>query len=171
MSLPIYGDVLVISCMRNIEHLIKIKKLNKNRKGSIEGLPLQLMIMIIIATMGTAILVGWMGSIDSPKSIGTVEVVSGDIVLNGSSTSDGVLEIYVADQNGNPLSGATVVLSGLGVTDRNGKTAHLNTDSGGYAKFDGLRITLRGAEIGFITVNVSMSEYGENNSTRVAVIS
>ena len=155
--------------MRKIERLTK--KLNRNKRGSIEGLPLQLMIMIIIATIGTAILVGWMGNIDSPKSIGTVEVVSGDILLDGNSTSNGIIEIYVTDQDKNPLSGATVVLSGLGVTDKNGKTAYANTDSRGYAKFEGLHITLRGAEIGFITINVSMSEYGENNSTRVAVIS
>ncbi|MCL2510236.1 MAG: hypothetical protein FWF07_04060 [Methanomassiliicoccaceae archaeon] len=155
--------------MRKIERLTK--KLHRNKRGSIEGLPLQLMIVIIIATMGTAILVGWMGSIDSPKSIGTVDVVSGDILLNGGSTYDGMVEIYVADQNGNPLGGATVVLSGMGVTDKNGRTAYLNTDSSGYAKFDGLRISLRGAGVGFITVNVSMSDYGENNTARVAVIS
>jgi hypothetical protein len=148
-----------------------MKKLNRNKKGSIEGLPLQLMIMIIIATMGTAILIGWMGSIETPKHIGSVEVVSGDIVLNGNSTSEGVIEIFVSDQNGNPLNGATIVLSGLGVTDKNGKTAYTNTDSRGYAKFEGLKITLRGSDIGFITINVSMPEYGENNSTRVAVIS
>jgi thiosulfate reductase cytochrome b subunit len=63
------------------------------------------------------------------------------------------------------------VLSGLGVTDKNGKTAYMTTNSGGYATFDGLHVTLRGAGIGFITVNVSMSEYGENNTARVAVIS
>jgi len=148
-----------------------MKKLNRNKKGSIEGLPLQLMIMIIIATMGTAILIGWMGNIDTPKHIGGVEVVSGDIVLNGNSTTSGYVEVYVTDQNGNPLSGATVVLSGLGVADKNGKTAYANTDSMGYAKFDNLKISLRNSEIGFITVNVSMPEYGENNSTRVAVIS
>jgi len=129
------------------------------------------MIIIIIATMGTAILVGWMSNIDSPSSIRTVDVISGDILLDGSSTSEGSIEVYVADQNGNPLSGATVVLSGLGVTDKNGKTAYMTTNSGGYAKFDGLRISLRGADIGFITVNVSKSDYGENNTARVAVIS
>ncbi|MDR1404410.1 MAG: hypothetical protein LBJ20_02425 [Candidatus Methanoplasma sp.] len=155
--------------MRNMQHLIK--KLGKNKKGSIEGLPLQLMIMIIIATMGTAILVGWMGSIDSPKHIGSVEVVSGEIILDGNSTSDGAIRIYVSDQDGNPLGGATVVLSGLGVTDGNGRTAYKTTDSRGYAEFEHLSITLRGADIGFITVNVSMSEYGENNTARVAVIS
>jgi hypothetical protein len=155
--------------MSNKQRLMK--KLNRSKKGSIEGLPLQLMIMIIIATMGTAILIGWMGNIDTPKHIGGVEVVSGDIVLNGNNTTNGYIEVYVTDQNGNPLSGATVVLSGLGVADKNGKTAYANTNSMGYATFDGLKITLRGSEIGFITVNVSMPEYGENNSTRVAVIS
>ena len=148
-----------------------IRKLNRNKKGSIEGLPLQLMIMIIIATMGTAILIGWMGNIDTPKHIGGVEVVSGDIVLNGNSTTSGYIEVYVTDQNGNPLSGATVVLSGLGVADKNGKTAYANTDSMGRAVFEGLKINLRNSEIGFINVNVSMPEYGENNNTRVAVIS
>ncbi|MDR1691148.1 MAG: carboxypeptidase-like regulatory domain-containing protein [Candidatus Methanoplasma sp.] len=155
--------------MRNIEKLMK--RFKTDRKGSIEGLPLQLMIMIIIATMGTAILVGWMGDIESPKHIGAVEVVSGDVILDGNSTSDGIIEVFVSDQDGNPISGATVVLSGLGVTDKNGKTAYMTTDGSGCAKFDGLRITLRGSDIGFITVNVSMSEYGENNNTRVAVIS
>jgi hypothetical protein len=153
--------------MRKKQHLMK--KLKKSKKGSIEGLPLQLMIMIIIATMGTAILIGWMGDIDSPKSIKTVEVVSGDIYLNGG-TYNGTVEIYVADQEGNPLSGATVMLSGLGVTDKDGRTAFTKTDSRGYAKFEGLNITLRGSNLGFITVNVSMSEYGENSNTRVAVI-
>jgi len=155
--------------MSNKQRLIR--KLNSNKKGSIEGLPLQLMIMIIIATMGTAILIGWMSNIDTPKHIGGVEVVSGDIVLNGNSTTNGYIEVYVTDQNGNPLSGATVVLSGLGVADKNGKTAYANTDSMGRAVFDGLKITLRNSEIGFINVNVSMPEYGENNNTRVAVIS
>lgn len=35
--------------------------------GGIEGLPLQLMIIILVATMGTAIIVGWMGSIETPN--------------------------------------------------------------------------------------------------------
>lgn len=41
--------------------------------GGIEGLPLQLMIIILVATMGTAIIVGWMGSIETPQSIGSVD--------------------------------------------------------------------------------------------------
>ena len=153
-----------------MRHKKLMTRLKNDRRGSIEGLPLQLMIMIVIATMGTAILVGWMGSIDSPHTIGSVEVTSGDILLDGNFTDSAIVEIYVTDQDGNPLKGATVVLSGLGVSDSNGKTAYCNTDSSGRAYFEGLRVSLRGAEIGFITVNVSLSEYGENNTARIAVI-
>ncbi|MDR0524015.1 MAG: hypothetical protein LBG62_06320 [Candidatus Methanoplasma sp.] len=141
-----------------------------DRAGSIEGLPLQLMIVIIIATMGTAILVGWMGSVEMPKSIGSVDVLSGEIVLDGGRTDSGSAEVLVCDQSGNPLRGATVVLSGLGVTGSDGRTAHSLTDSSGTARFEGLRMSLRGSEIGFITVNVSMSGYGENSAARIAVI-
>ncbi len=153
--------------MRNIKRLMNLRK---NRKGGIEGLPLQLMIVILVATMGTAILIGWMGNIEAPKSIGDVDVVSGDIVLDGTRTSNGHVEIYVTDQSGNPLSGATVILTGLGVTDSTGKTAHAVTDSDGRVEFNNLKISLRGASHGFINVKVSMSDYGENNSARIAVI-
>ena len=37
----------------------------KEDSGGIEGLPLQLMIIILVATMGAAILVGWMGNIEA----------------------------------------------------------------------------------------------------------
>lgn len=154
--------------MKRIRHP---KRLNNNRKGSIEGLPLQLMIVILVATMGTGILLGWMNSIDTPNSIGSVDVVSSDIDMNGEyRINDGHIEIFVTDQDGNPLKGATVVLSGLGVCDKNGGTAYGTTDSTGYISFSDLSITMRGSTVGFITVNVSMSDYGENTSARIAVI-
>ena len=132
-------------------------------------MPLQLMIVIIVATLGTAIIMGWMGNIEGPRSIGSVEVLSGDILLRDGSTSTGMVDIRVTDQDGNPLEGATVVLTGLGVTDRYGKTVHGYTDAKGRVSFSGLMITMNG-NIGFITVNVSDPNHGENNATRIAVI-
>lgn len=147
-------------------------KLNKNKKGSIEGLPLQLMIVIIIATMGTAILLGWMGNIDTPNSIDTVDIVPGQITLNGNTmTNDATVDIYVADQDGNPIANALVSLNGLGVMYSDGSTAYAITDSTGNAHFDNLHITLRGSNVGFISVEVNQSDYGSNNSARIAVIS
>lgn len=158
--------------MRIMKHLIKNRRnrISNNRRGGIEGLPLQLMIVILVATLGTAIILGWMGNIEGPQSIGSVDVTSKDIVLVNGSTANGIVEVRITDQDGEPIEGATVVLSGLGVTDRNGKTAYTNTDLNGRATLTGLRITMNNGSIGFITVNVSSSDHGENNTARIAVI-
>ena len=161
------------------------KALRKNRKGGIEGLPLQLMIIIMIATLGTAIIVGWMGNIEEPQSIGKVVVDSGDIDLTGSSPvyssnnalgsnnntyrSNETVVITVYDQSGNPLDGATVVLTGLGVTDSNGNTAHGTTNDDGTGTFSNLKMKMTG-HVGYITVEVSKSGYGEDSSCRITVI-
>ncbi|HKM13498.1 MAG TPA: carboxypeptidase-like regulatory domain-containing protein [Candidatus Methanomethylophilaceae archaeon] len=156
--------------MRKLKRLIGRNRISNNRRGGIEGLPLQLIIVMLIATMGTAIILGWMGNIEGPKVIGDVDVTSDEIVLVNGSTLNGRISIVVTDQDGNPIEGATVVLTGLGITDRNGKTPHGTTDSKGYANIMGLNITMKNSAIGFITVNVSASGYGENNTARVTVI-
>ncbi len=160
------------------------KALRKNRKGGIEGLPLQLMIIIMIATLGTAIIVGWMGNIEEPHSIGSVDVESGDLDLTKvnstySTTASGSFGSYyrsnedviitVYDQSGNPLSDATVVLSGLGVTDSEGNTVHGNTDDEGRVVFNDLRMRMN-SHVGYLTVEVSKSGYGEDSSCRITVI-
>lgn len=160
-----------------------------NRKGGIEGLPLELMIIIIIATMGTAILVGWMGNIETPHSIGGVDVETGtlgdsdittQISLDGKGSTDAAcIGVYVRDQDGNPLKGATVVLSGLNVaktaTDQATSTktyssAYATTDNNGLATLDNLHLALKGGSVGFVTVSVSMPGYGENTAAKVAVV-
>ena len=152
-----------------------ISKLRKNKGGGIEGLPLQLMIVILVATLGTAIIIGWMGSLEAPSHIGSVNVDSGDIILDNISGSErytdaAYAKIYVADQNGDGLAGATVVLTGCGVTTRAGNTVHGVTDAKGYVEFNDLRVSLRGQNIGFVTVEVSKSGYGTDSTARIAVI-
>ncbi|MFA5452258.1 MAG: carboxypeptidase-like regulatory domain-containing protein [Candidatus Methanomethylophilaceae archaeon] len=151
------------------------KRLSRNKKGSIEGLPLQLMILIIIATLGTAVIIGWMGNIETPSSIGDVTVDTNEIRLSGTAsngyyTTYSPVKICVTDQNGNPLEGATIVLMGLGVTDANNNTAYKTTDNTGCVSFNGLKIKLGSSNIGFITANVSKAGYGEDSSCRLTVI-
>jgi len=163
---------------RDSLYMISIKsisRLRKNRKGGIEGLPLQLMIVILVATLGTAILIGWMSSLEAPSQIGSVNVDSDDIILNKTSgtekyTDTGYVKIYVTDQNGDALPGATVILTGCGVVTGTGTTAHGVTDAKGYIEFEDLRVSLRGQKIGFVTVEVSKSGYGTNSSAKIAVI-
>lgn len=154
---------------------MSISSLRKNRDGGIEGLPLQLMIMVLVATLGTAVIIGWMGSLEMPPSIGSVNAESGDIVLDMASgsehyTESGHVRIYVTDQNGDGLAGATVVLSGCGVSVSGGGTVHGVTDNKGYIEFSNLHVSLHGSKIGFITVDVSKSGYGTDSAARIAVI-
>ena len=153
-----------------------IRDLRNDRGGGIEGLPLQLMIIILVATMGTAIIVGWMGSIETPHSIGDVTVDDGEVI--GTSGTIDSLTITVRDQDGNYLEGATVVLQGMNVKmtveDEDGirqSTAYSTTDSSGKAVFKDLTIDPSGtSSVGFLYVTVSKAGYGEDSSTRVTVI-
>jgi hypothetical protein len=152
-----------------------MKELRKNKSGGIEGLPLHLMIIIMVATLGTAIILGWMGSLSTPTYIGSVNVDSGDIVLDKTSgnenyTDSGYVRIFVTDQNGNGLSGVTVVLTGCNVSTKNGQTVHGTTDADGYVEFRDLHVSMYGAKIGFITVEVSKSGYGSDSGAKIAVI-
>ena len=157
-------------------HGLKRRALRKNKNGGIEGLPLQLMIIIMVATLGTAIIVGWMGNIEEPHSINKVEVDSNEIELGSNMARSGSyycvdedVVITVYDQSGNPLEGATVILSGLGVKDSNGGTPHANTDSNGTVVFKDLNLKMTGTH-GYLDVEVSKSGYGENSSCRITVV-
>ena len=160
-----------------------LDKLKTDRKGSVEGIPLQFMIMMIVAVAAVGILGGWMANISTPQSISDVEVSSGV----ASCESDGSLSdivILVRDQDGNPLDDATVILEGLGIqmfVDTNGngtiddgeteKTkAVIQTGEDGKADFTGLSITPPKGGFGSITVNVMKSGYGEFNSTEIVVV-
>mgnify|MGYP003225205835 CR=1 FL=1 len=67
---------------------MKYRDIRTDRSGGIEGLPLQLMIVILVATMGTAIIVGWMGNIEAPHAIGDVET-PGPIIDASGGTMNG----------------------------------------------------------------------------------
>jgi protocatechuate 3,4-dioxygenase beta subunit len=133
------------------------------------------MIIILVATLGTAIIIGWMGSLETPQSIGSVDVEVENIPLNDISGSErftdtGYAKIFVSDQNGNGLAGATVVLNGCNAVDAEGKTVYGVTDASGYVEFDNIHASLRGAKVGHITVEVSKSGFGSNSSARISVI-
>ncbi|MDR0334349.1 MAG: carboxypeptidase-like regulatory domain-containing protein [Methanomassiliicoccaceae archaeon] len=154
---------------------INLRRLRKDRGGGIEGLPLQLMIIILIATLGTAIILGWMGSLSTPNGIGTVSIDSGGIDLdqkNGTEyfTDSGYVRIFVADQNGDALDGAAVVLRGCGAATSDGKTVYGITDADGFVEFRDVHASLRGAKTGFIDVEVSKSGYGNNSTAKIMVI-
>ncbi len=132
---------------------------------------MQLIIIIMVATIGTGIILGWVSNIESPKYIGGVTVDTENIQLeNGLADGGYVVSVTVTDQDRNPLEGATVVLLGLSVCDETDGTPVGITDSDGNVIFGGLQIMMKHSPIGYITVHVSEPEHGEHNSTRIPVI-
>lgn len=151
-----------------------VKSLGRDRRAAIEGLPLQLMILVIIAGLATTVIVGWMGSIDMPKGIGAVTVEPGHILLtegdNGIRYAEDVsLEVMVLDRMGDPIPGAAVVLSGSSVSDGKGSAVYSVTDSDGIARFNSLSMQTAGG-MGHVDVTVSKSGYGSNSETKVLLI-
>ena len=88
--------------------------MGKNKKGGIEGLPLHLLIVIVIASLGLSMMVGWMNNIEEPTTISRVEAYATPV--EGDYGKDFNITIVVYDNKGNPVEGAAVALTGLGVT-------------------------------------------------------
>jgi hypothetical protein len=153
------------------------KMMRGDRNGGIEGLPLQLMIMVIVAGLGTAVLVGWMGGLSAPEAISSVngnpsEIILSDGDLDGTYENDDItLTIFVRDQNGDAITSASVVLNGCGIRDSDGSSVYGTTDAEGKIMFDGLTASHYGGGIDFITVTVAKAGMGTDSSLQVPVIS
>ncbi|MBM4237280.1 MAG: carboxypeptidase regulatory-like domain-containing protein [Euryarchaeota archaeon] len=151
--------------------------IGRDKDGGIEGLPLQLMIMVAIAGIGMAIILGWMTGLEAPKSIGAVYSSPTELVLedddgDGVYESDGIsIVITVLDQNGDGVQGATVLLEGMNVvTSVDGKHVHGMTDDTGRVRFSGLSASQVGSSIGFVTVTVTKAGYGTDSNLTIPVI-
>ena len=151
------------------------KSIKRNKDGGIEGLPLQLMVMVLVAGLGTTVIMGWMSSIETPPSIAVVHCVQGEVRLtsisNGYPSGTNImLTIFVSDQDGNPIPDASVMLSGANVKTSSGNTVYGKTGLDGKVAFTGLKVSLIGKNVGYITVSVSKAGYGTNDVTRIPVI-
>mgnify|MGYP003787487543 FL=1 len=166
-TLPNFGDTMRFSR----------KRISGDREGGIEGLPLQLMIMVIIAGLGTAVLVGWMGGLSAPQAISSVGASPSEVLLTDTD-GDGTFEnesvtitIVVRDQNGDAVEGASVVLDGCNVRTADGALVYGTTGTDGKATFTGLTVSSSGNGIGFITVTAAKGGMGTDSSLQIPVIS
>lgn len=159
--------------------------MRKRRAGSkgwsdcsagIEGLPLQLLIMVVIAGLGLTIVMGWMNSIAAPHSIGEVFVSPSEIFVydadgDGLYTADGLMiSVTVTDEGGDRLEGATVVLDGANVMTSDGRPARGVTDSRGQVLFTDLSVEHFGSKLTTVTVTVAKGDYGIDSSFEIPVI-
>jgi len=134
-------------------------KFGRDESGSIEGLPLQLMIIGIIASLGTAVIVGWISSIEAPVYIGQVETDPREIAVYDED-GDGVYEasldelrVRVLDANGNPVEGASVLCEGASI-DNEHHRLYGSTDASGEVVFRDMAVKITGDRIATIRLSI-----------------
>ena len=91
-------------------------RLRKNKHGALEGLPLYLIILVVIAAVAIVTIMGWMRTIQK-SDLGTIEInlkQGGKSVDTLKTGTMAYVTIYANDTNGKPLSGVAVKLEGAG---------------------------------------------------------
>ena len=129
--------------------------------GGIEGLPLQLMIVIMVATMGSAVIMGWMGNIDTPHYISSLNVEENIVYIEDGEIPD--IHIFVTDEDDDPMSGVTVRIVNSQVSHPDGKDHDVVTDSKGRATLKGW--VLEDYPVGTITLKISAYKSGYTTYT------
>lgn len=144
--------------------------------AGVEGLPLQLLIMVVVAGLGLTIVMGWMNSISTPKSIGDIFVTPGEIFVHdedgdGLYTRYGLtISVTVTDQAGDRLEGATVMLEGANVRTSDGDPVRGVTGGDGQVVFLDVCVEQFGSRLTTITVTVAKGDYGIDSTYEIPVV-
>jgi hypothetical protein len=147
---------------------IRIRKLKRDLKGGLEGMPLQLLIIVVVAVMALGMIMYWMGSINEPpKSIKviSVEVDENDEDIDLSNGNPDLIAVTVYDQDLSRVDGAVVTLDGCGFDQVSAKTGSDLAESG-TAVFDGKDVDLPpGIKTGEITVTAKKAGYAAKTTS------
>ncbi len=132
-------------------------------------MPLQLLIIVIIAAVAIAIVLGWLYMVDDPSMISTVTAEPGTIEAHGSGPySNDSFDVTVKawDQEDNPVSNAIVELTGGGLE---GGKAIGETDGNGNCEFHNLSLELGSDQTTTIDVKVTKADY-QTGTTEIVVV-
>ena len=149
------------------------RSLGRDRRGGIEGLPLELMVILVVAALGTAVLVGWFNGLDDPQddkpaTIGDVKLKYTEAMKARGASNQ--LEVFIYDTNGDPVRDASVLVTGCEVTLGQNGTPVLRTGDNGWCKFTDLRFTLpSGQDYGYATIHVSAPDCGQKSVSLMVV--
>jgi hypothetical protein len=108
-----------------------IRRIHRDEKGALEGLPLYLIILVVIAAVAIVVIMAWMGSVQDTdlESIEIAGTETDGTLVEGETYS---ITITAKGNNGKNLEGVSVEMEGAGIT----KT--LKTQSDGTVTFTGI---------------------------------
>ena len=131
-------------------------------------MPLQLLIIVVVAVMALGLIMSWMDSIDEPpKSIKVVDIeidaAYEDIDLSRGTPDE--IRVTVYDQELKKVDGAVVTLEGCGFDEISARTGSGDQDAG-TAVFDGGKVSLpSGIRTGEIKVTVKKASYATRTTS------
>ena len=102
------------------------KRLKGNNDGAVEGLPLQLIIMVAIAAIVLVIVLGWLAPWQSKVNLDALTVTPSSVDNNNET----IITVTAWDTKGNYLEGVVIEVSGSNV-----ETQVLTTGSNGTVSF------------------------------------
>jgi hypothetical protein len=107
------------------------REIKQDEKGALEGLPLYLIILVVIAAISIVIIISWLGTIQN-TDLDSIEISGTETdgtLVEGQTYS---ITITAKGNNGKNLEGVSVKIEGVGIS----KT--LKTQSDGKATFTGI---------------------------------
>ena len=102
------------------------ERLKRNKSGAVEGLPLQLIIIVAVAAIVLVIVLGWLAPWKNKVDLDTLTVTPSTVDNNNQIT----IIVTAWDTKGNHLEGVVIEMSGCNVGTR-----VLTTGSNGTASF------------------------------------
>jgi len=146
----------------------KMKHIRDDRDG-LEGLPLQLLIMAVVAGLALVVVVGWFSGLSGTpvKNIKTISIEPNPITtsnpgINVQAKKTVDVTVCAFDQGDTRIKGITVHLSGVGVdrTATDGKGADADGNEDGCVKFNSVVVILPpGVSTSELNVEVTASGY------------
>ena len=92
-----------------------MKRKKWDESGGMEGVPLQLVIVVVIGVAALGILIGWLALAGDPDPVlESISTEPEDLELNGDGrvTGDFEVEVYVYDSEGNEVDDVVVTFTG-----------------------------------------------------------
>lgn len=154
----------------------RLRRMRTDRHGGIEGMPLQLMIMVIIAGVSLAIILGWVLALPGPAVIKTVGLSHGTVGIS-SAPIDTVAKktvttftVTALDSKNQPIPNILVTLEGSITLGRLAKADGDDTSVDGSVTFTSLEFRLPvGVASGSVRVSVQKSGFTSPSPVEVLV--
>jgi hypothetical protein len=138
-----------------------MRKLRSDRRGGLEGMPLQLLILVIVAGVALAVILGWVLSLPPPAVIKNVSLSHTSLPIPSAPIDTlakktvSSFSVSAYDSEGKPVNNVLVTLEGA-VTG-----GHVTRTDGDDNKVDGV--------VTFTTIEFRLPPGAATGSVRVSV--